>query len=271
MSSFFYDEDDQAAENEPESPPAPLFWRIVGKFFKYSFWAIILLINAVVIWRMCFSSITPSSVSTVEGNAKLAAAYRKVMVSEEGIDGFAIYQPKHETITNETLTDPLDPEKKITNYGYFSLMNTVIFPAADQVQTVFRYNNSTLTHLQEDYDLPEKPDKELDWYDVTLRVIVDNTPEDTSDNDDPEVLQVVRIEPTRTSNASKALYSYRRFTFDGLPDLENIIGIYVDVYYNGDVDYKETPYGQLCIYLNDARTEDYDLSKKDIKAIENAE
>ncbi|MCQ2354802.1 MAG: hypothetical protein MJ102_06845 [Clostridia bacterium] len=271
MASFFYDEDDQAAENEPESPPTPLFWRIVGKFFKYSFWALIILINGLVIWRMCFSDITPKEASTVEGNHELAAAYRRALMSDEASNGFAICQPGHDTITNDSITNPLDPEKKITNYGYFSLLNTVIFPSANQIQTVLRYNNSTLEHLKEDYALEFKPDKTLDWYDVTLRVLVDSTPDDPSDNDDPEIVQLVRIKPLRTASASKSLYSYRRFTFHGIPDIGNIIEIYVDIYYEGDVDYSASPYGQLCIYAKDARTENYDLSKKDINAIENAE
>lgn len=269
MLSFFDDPDDMAEENAPESPPTPTFWRILGKIIKYSFWAIIIFINGMIFWRMCFSSNTPSAVKNVDGDAKLMAAYNEALRSEEGLKGFAIYQPKHDTITNDTIPNPLDPEKVITNYGYFSLLNTVYFPTAHEVQTVLRYNNSTLAALKEDYELDFDPDKDVNWFDVTLKIVVDLTPDDDSDNDDVDTMQLVRLKPVRVIEDESTLYTYRRYVFDDLPAMENIVSMYFDVYYVDDVEYDEVPYGSLCIYLDDAdvKNKDYKLSRKDLASI----
>lgn len=276
MASFFDDPDD-FEEDEYEGPPTPLFWRIVGKVIKYFFWAIIITINGLLIWRM-LSSGEPAVMKTVRGNPELAAAYRdyealKKEYSEMDREGkehpklppFGINQSEHTIITDEA-----DKEKGY-NYGYFSLSDRVIFPTAGQVQLVFRYNDSTLDALVGDYGLDFKPDKKEDWYDVSLRVLIDRTPEDAADNDDPEAFDMIRVFPCETVRKTKNLYSYRQFCFEGLPkDLEGVTAIYVDVYYKNDINYKKAPYGQLTLYLSEYNDDAYRLDRKDIAAIRRA-
>lgn len=281
MASFFDDPDDY--EEEYEGPPTPLFWRIVGKVFKYLFWAIIIGVNGLLIWRMV-SSRDPAAVTTVMGNPELAAAYEEFKtvrdeykalkleydaLDKKGIEHdplpefmqFGINQSEHTIITDEA-------DK---NYGYFCLTDRVIFPYAGQVQFVFRYNDSTLEALAEDYDLDFEPSKREDWYDVTLRVLIDRTPDDDTDNDDPETFESVRIRPSVVEKTNKTLYSYRQMSFEGLPRmLEGVYAIYVDVYYKDDVNYKETPYGQLTLYLKEYDNDTYKLDRKDIAAIRRA-
>lgn len=282
MASFFDDPDD--IEEEYEGPPTPLFWRIVGKFFKYFFWAIIIVINGLILWRM-FSSGDPAVMRTVRGNEALAEAYADYEAQKKAYDAlkseyaildrkgiehdplpeltpFGINQSEHTIITDEAGK----------NYGYFCLTDRVIFPYAGQVQFVFRYNDSTLDALVRDYGLDFEPDKKQDWYDVSLRVLIDRTPDDSSDNDDIDTFEVLRLFPTKdTVSTEKNLYSYRQFSFEGLPEmLEGVTAVYVDVYYKDDINYKKTPYGQLTLYLAEYEDDAYKLDRKDVAAIRRA-
>lgn len=284
MASFFDDPDDLDEEDEYQGPPTPLFWRIVGKILKYTFWAIIIGINGILIWRM-ISSNDPAAMKTVKGNSELAQAYTEFLdakkeydqlkaeyakLDKKGIEHdplpdfmpFGINQSEHTIITDEA-----DPGEGY-NYGYFALTDRVIFPYVGQAQLVFRYNDSTLEALRKDYGLDFKPDKKEDWYEVSLRVLIDRTPDDTTDNDDPETFEAIRLYPTDVDRLTRNLYSYRHLCFKGLPEnLEGVVAIYVDVYYKNDINYKARPYGQLTIYLAEYENDTYKLDRRDIAAI----
>lgn len=266
MADFFKDEDEGYLEESHEAPPYPLPLRILGKVLKYSFIGVILLINALVLWRM-FSSGDPSDMQVIAGNEILADAYTRAEESGS-LDGFALYQPEHDDITDEKATydedgNVIDPG----NYAYFGVTSSLVFPTAHQAQIVFRYNDSTLEHLAKDYALPAVPEKGGEYYDVTLRVLTDLTPEDKTDNDKAEFLEVTRIKATAAKPAEKTLYTYRRMVFDSLPDIEGIVAIYVDIYYVDDVNYNDDAYGTLCIWHENAKTKTYELTRKDIAAI----
>jgi hypothetical protein len=266
MADFFKDEDEGYLEEPYDAPPKPLLWRIAGTSLKCLFWGIIILMNVMVFWRI-LSSGDPSEMETVTGNVPLAKAYE--IAQESGaLDGFALYQREHDDITNERPS--YDDKGNVTdpgNYGYFSITNVIFFPSADQVQLLFRYNDSTLEHLAKDYALPEVPTKGGEYYDVTLRVLTDLTPEDKTDNDKEEALGVTRISATRAVPHEKNRYTYRRMIFEGLPELESIVAVYVDIYYIEDADYAADAYGTLCIWREDAKTREYKLSRDDIAAI----
>jgi hypothetical protein len=266
MADFFKDEDEGYLEESYEAPPKPLALRIIGTGLKCGFFGIILLINVLVFWRMCSSS-DPSDMQVIAGNAELARAYR--LAEEAGaLDGFALHQPEHNDITDEKATyDENDNVVDPGNYAYFGVTSSVVFPTAEQVQIVFRYNDSTLEHLAQDYALPAVPEKGGDYYDVTLRVVTDLTPEDKTDNDKEESLKTTRIEHSLAIPDEKTLYTYRRMVFNGIGDIDGIVAIYVDIYYVEDVNYDNEAYGTLCIWHEDAKTRTYDLSRKDIAAI----
>ncbi len=209
--------------------------RLIGRVVKISLLILVLLVNGVLIFRLC-SSGDPASMNVLIANDPLRAAY-----AVHGDDLVLQYQ-NHPTITRAE-----------HNSGYFSVTQYVFIPQADQVQLVFRYNNSTIRHLQEDYGLESLPSKEEHLFDVTLIKTVDLTPDDKTDNTDPATLQTERIWPTpactiedRTSNS---LYTYYRYVFDGVT-FEDAVGIFADVYYMEDIqgDYENDPYGTLCLY-----------------------
>ncbi len=209
--------------------------RLIGRVVKISLLILVLLVNGVLVFRLC-SSGDPASMNVLIANEPLRAAY-----AAHGEDLILQYQ-NHPTITRAE-----------HNSGYFSVTQYVFIPQADQVQLVFRYNNSTIKHLQEDYGLETLPSKEEHLFEVTLVKTIDLTPDDKTDNADPTKLKKERIWPSAAGavkdTSSNALYTYYRYVFDGVT-LEDAVGIFADVYYVGDIqgDYENTAYGTLCLY-----------------------
>ncbi len=233
---------------------------IGGKILKYTFKALGLLLVfgtiGILLWRI-FTSGDPTEMKTLDANAKLVAAYEKVQAEGRSLDIFTQEQP-----TNITTAEH--------NYSYFSVSNVVFIRDAEQVQLTFRYNNSTIRHLAEDYDLPEVPARDAELYDVTLYVAYDLTPDVAEDD---ENVSWVRIKPTasETTSAQKSLYNYRKFVFDGIDFNDKtrpILAIHMDVYYVEDVNYEEEAYGILPLYQYVYEIEPYTLTDRDIKALE---
>lgn len=241
-----------------EETHSKLWW--VGRVI-----AIILVFGtiAILLWRI-FTSGDPSEMKVLQINQPLVDAYESA--EAEGRELSVFYNDSLPNMTYET-----------GRRGYFSATQVRFIEDADQVQVVFRYNNSTIRHLKEDYDLEEMPAREDDLYDLTLYVAYDLTPEDSSDNDgnDPASVKFVRYRPTSVVSQEKGLYNYRALTFDGL-DINvsdtPVLAVYLDIYYRGDVHYAEDedgqePYSALIIYDYAAERTPYTLTKKDKKLI----
>jgi hypothetical protein len=133
---------------------------------------------------------------------------------------------------------------------------------------VFRYNNSTLRHLAEDYGLAEIPDKAGEYFDVTLLHVTDLTPDTDADNNDPAALSSIRYKPTDVKRDTTSLYTYYRYVFDGIHvDEQAISHVFLDVYYLNDLNYEKDPYGTLLLYDQLHEWLPYDLTKADKKAL----
>ncbi|MBQ9779486.1 MAG: hypothetical protein IJW00_00940 [Clostridia bacterium] len=237
-----------------------------GKLAYYIFKALGLILVfgtiGILLWRI-FSSGDPAEMKMLKANGALAEAYDQAQAEGREMDMFTQEQPT--TITTAE-----------HNYSYFSVSNVVFIKDADQVQLTFRYNNSTIRHLVEDYDLDEVPARELELYEVTLWVAYDLTPDVAEDD---ENVEWVRFHATdaETVAAQKSLYNYRKLVFDGVDfDLENkpILSVFMDVYYVEDIDYEKDPYGTLPLYQRVYETQGelnkpYELSEKERKALEN--
>ena len=170
-------------------------------------------------WRIFFSE-NYEKVKGLHCNEKLEEAY-----AQYGKDLILQYQ------VQPSIT------KSDRSYGYFSVVECVFIPQINQVQLVVRYNNSTLEHLKEDYELSKVPNRSETLFDVTLTVASEN-PEDAC-----------RIQPSEKSDYEYTkLYTYRRYTFDNVPLNDLTTGIFVDIYYVEDVNYEEEAYGTLLIY-----------------------
>ena len=235
-------------------------FRLFGKTVKILFFLLIFSVIFFLFWRI-FSSDNPKSMEQLTVNDQLAAAYEQ--------DGNDLYMFR-QNLDMITRADH--------NYGYFAITDSVFIPAANQIQITFRYNNSTITHLVEDKDLAETPSRDDELFDVTLLIATDLTPDNDEDDlgNNPDSVKLVRLHASSVEADTKNVYNYRRFVFDldeigvslsELLEKEELLAVYTDVYYVGDVNYDETPYGTLCLYDHLSKIEPVKLSGRDKRAL----
>lgn len=223
--------------------------RTFGRVVKWSISLLLCIICGILIWRV-FSSGDPKEVKYLTGNDALFEAYE-----EHGKDLILQYQMQ-DTITLAEY-----------NRGYFSITQYVFIPEAKQVQLVFRYNNSTIKHVAQDYELGAIPDKSEDLFDLTLVTTTDRTPDNREDNADTAQLTMERYYPTSFERTETSLYTYYRFVFDNVEITPDMLYVFADVYYLGDLDYEERPLGTLCLYDDESLWVDYKLSRTERKML----
>lgn len=239
---------------------------IALKVIKLTFKALglILVFGTIIffLWRV-FSSGNPKALERLTPNTTLSEAYR---AAEAAGKSLTVYTQAQDNITRAE-----------HNYGYFSVTDVKFIDEADQIQVLFRYNNSTIRHLVQDYNLSATPARSEDLYDITLYVAYDITPNDLTDNDgnDPASVRFVRYHATSSEADTKNLYNFRKLVFDGV-DMNvtdtPVLAVYVDVYYRDDIHYIEDAdgkdaYGTLIIYDYASEKEAYTLSKAEIEAL----
>ena len=254
--------------------------RIIKMLLRWLCTLLCLSAAGILIVRILLSG-DPKEMSALSVNERTLTAYREY--GEE----WNAYGQKQLTLTRAEYEVSGDNEpnfKNKNNYGYFGVTQSVIIEEAKQVQLVFRYNNGTIKHLKEDYELPEMPKREAHLYDVSLVLAIDLTPENEADNFmnplDPESVLLVRVQPDAdvTERATKNLYNYYRYVFD-LPEeinMDRVLAMFVDVYYVEDISYlsedadiyTDMPYGTLCIYDYVKKTVPYKLSSRDKAVLE---
>lgn len=226
-----------------------VFWRVV----KWSISLLLIFICGILVWRL--SSLgDPKEVKYLMGNDALYEAYDK-----HGKDLVLQYQ-NQDTITRAEY-----------NAGYFSITQYVFIPQAKQVQLVFRYNNSTIKNLANDYGLAEIPEKSEDLFDVTLVSVVDLTPDNPKDNEEESARAKVRYTPTTATRTETSLYTYYRFVFENIEVRPDTLYVFADFYYQGDKNYEKRPYGTLCLYDDESSWITYKLSRTERKMLEKKE
>lgn len=242
---------------------ASVIFKRIGRLLKFLIFCIILTVCILLLWRV-FSTGIPEEIEDLAINDKLTAAY-----SEEGEELY-VFEQVYDDITRAD-----------RNAGYFGVPEAHFIPSANQAQIVFRYNNSTIKALAEDYSLPAVPDRREELFDISMVLYIDLTPANKEDNYDKndEVVKTVRLLPSaRSEKADSTLYNFYRYTFDlecaeepidlsALLESDTLIAVHIEVRYNGDLNYEATAYGALCIY--DYRREDIpvELSKSEKKAL----
>ena len=231
--------------------PGPL--KIIGNVLRALMYSIIAAMMLFLVWRIWFSTKMPENIKKLNINPTLTEAYAAA-------DGqlYAFDQPQEEFTRGED------------NYGYFSIEDYVIIPDARQVQIVFRYNNSTVEKLVEDFPqlVTEIPDRRQQLYEVTLLKTTDLTPEDEEDNDSPLARSETRYAPTEIITEYTLLYTFHRIVFDNVEIGEDDIALFADIYYTGAVDYEELPYGSICLYDDQMKSRDYEFDKNDLRRLE---
>ena len=225
--------------------------RLFGRVVKWSISLLLCVICGILLWRVFFSG-DPDEVKYLVGNDALYEAY-----DEHGKNLVLQYQMQ-DTITTAEY-----------NRGYFSVTQYVFIPEAKQVQLVFRYNNSTIEHLARDYGLDAIPDKSEELFDLTLVTTKDLTPDNQEDNEDEGCLAMERYYPTTAIRTETSLYTYYRFVFDNVEVTPDMLYVFADIYYKGDLNYEERAYGTLCLYDDASPWVDYKLSRAERKMLKN--
>ena len=230
--------------------------KIAGKILKWLFHAVCVIVVfgtiGLSVWRI-FMLGTPNALKGIEPNARLCEAYRQN-------DGeLTVFYQNQNSITRAE-----------NNAGYFGAIEVSFIEEADQLQVVFRYNTSTLKHLREDFSLSETPNRDGDYFDVTVLLVTDLTPDVEEDNygNDPSSVSFTRYYPTSCTSYQNSLYNYYKLTFDGVSVEDLTLAVYMDVYYNEAIDYEKDPYGALCLYDYKLKRIERKLSSSNIAAIE---
>ena len=219
-------------------------FRHIGVLLKILLTVGIALVCGFLFWRIFIAQEPPKELDHLTPNDALYQLY------EQEDNDLTLMRQKQNTITRA--------EK---NKGYFAVPDVVFIPDADQIQVLFRYNNSTIRALVDDNkvaSLEELPARTDRIYDVTLVLNLDLTPNVTSDNakTDPASVRQVCITATTEQMEQKYMYNYTRLVFDMPEDLDlsaiiddgTLLAVFADVYYTGDLDYNQDPYGTLCLY-----------------------
>lgn len=222
--------------------------KITGWVIKAILYMIVVFVFSMLIWRMCVSTNIPDKIERLYVTPSLEAAY-----ADGKLEGFR--------------QDQASITRGDNNYGYFSIEDYVIITDANQVQIIFRYNNSTVENVANDLHLDEVPSLDDDIFDVTLVKTTDLTPGDTTDNTDEAALSKTRYFPSAVVAERTKLYNYRRYVFEDVTLDELDIGLFADIYYVGAVDYDETPLGALCLYDYEMERVEYKFSKGDLNRI----
>ena len=235
-------------------------FRITGALLKFFFFGVVAFVIGLLLWRV-LSAGDPKSMETLTPNADLLSAYE-----QQGEDLY-MFRQDLDTITRAE-----------RNAGYFAITNYVLIPSANQIQIVFRYNNSTIRYLAQDYSLDEIPSREEELFDVSLVLSTDKTPDNPDDNasNKPESVQLTRLHPVSVTSDTKNVYNYRRLVFDlneadlslsELLDSNLLLAVYTDIYYNQAVDYEELSYGTIILYDYSRAKKTVELEKEDIRAL----
>lgn len=242
---------------------------LIKGFFKLLIVSLILFVVGILAWRFSESK-PPRELVTLTPNEGLVEVYKE---KGEGV----------ELLTQEqnSMTRAED------NYGYFAVCDVVFIPEIEQLQILVRYNDSTLKALKKDYsedfsslEEDEYPDSSKDWYDVTVLLSRDLTPDNAEDNlgDVREAIEFKRIFPTNVAESEHVgRYSYRRLVFDGVTVDKETLAVFADFYYVGDIRYNEedfdvytdSAYGTLCLYTFMDKNVPVEMTKDDVKALEN--
>lgn len=237
------------------------FFTLVKWLFKLVVTAVVILVFAIFIWRFVTGRV-PEELEVLSPDATLAEAYERYGES------LVLYTQDQNSITRAE-----------ESYGYFTACQAIFIPQAGQVQLLIRYNDSTLEATERDYGLEEGTlDPEKDWYDVTLVVARDLTPDNGEDNlgSDPESVALSRIQPSAVAaSVHEGLYSYRRLIFNDVPQDALTLAVYADFYFARDIAYlsedfdiyTDTAYGTLCLYAHADKNVSLSLTEADTLAL----
>ena len=221
---------------------------ILGHLLRFLFALLIIGVCAMLLWRVIFSQNPPDGFDEISSNATLRAA----------LD------------TNGTLTVIEQDQVKYTegedNYGYFNLDYCYFFKEADQVQLVLFYNNSVLEHLAEDRALSAVPPRGEEVFSLKLSQYVESIPDGEVIPEGGEVpIEQRVITPSKCEVTTNSLYTFFRYTFDGVELDADTVVIYLDMCY-GEGEAQES-YGTLRLFHRESEAKERAITRSERKII----
>ena len=217
---------------------------ILGHVVRLLFVLLLIAMITVLLWRVVFSQNPPDGFDEIAGNDTLRAALEA--------------NGKITVLTQEQVkyTESAD------NYAYFNLEHCYFLKEADQVQLLLFYNNSTLERLAEDRGLAAVPPRGEEVFSLKLTQYVDVTPADFVKASENDILTEAKtLSPTAAQITTNSLYTFIRYTFDGVELDADTVVIYLDLCY------EEESYGTLRLYHRESASEERLLSGKEQDAI----
>ena len=201
--------------------------KIVFKFFKYTFIALIIAIFGLFFFR-CSVMKDPSEMKCILPSEAMKAVY-----AEKGdLEAFT------QLMVNETISAD----------GRFYTTGLIILPETDELVITVRYNDSTLEALAQEYELTEVYPGE-EYFEYYLL--------DSDGN---------KYAPDETVTHRKWRYNYRRMRFSGV-DTEKYTDLAVCMRYIGEEDPEAKPFGSVFAYHTDWDDSVYRLTSADRKAL----
>ena len=238
-------------------------WKIIW----FAIGCLVLTVCIFLIWRVSSTGI-PNNLEALSKNNRLSTLY-----AQKGEDMYMFKQAQDVITRGEN------------NSGYFSIPQYVFIPDANQLQLVFRYNNSTLDAVAKDKKLSGSLDRDKDHFDVSLVFYMDLTPENPDDNEyvDSKSIKKIRCKGHITGKDQTTLYNFYRYTFyfdeseepidiNKLLKDKALIAIHAQFHYKGDMnkdgkEYPDKPYGALLLYDPAAENIRVKLTSDDKKAL----
>ena len=220
--------------------PKSYFLWIVWHVLRALFVALIAFICLFLGWRMVFSKRPAKELRTLSDNAILSAAYEE----------------------NGTITVMEQPEQvRYTegedNYADYHVGWCVFLEEADQVQLLFLYNNSTLRDVSEKLNISPALSRGEDVVGVELLVLVDVSPEG---HEGEPVIEERVVRATSCEMGANRLYTFSRYTFDGVDISDDVKVVYLDIYYE---DGERTELGTMRLYHAESEAAYRSLSGKE--------
>lgn len=224
----------------PKSYVLWITWHIVRALFV----ALIAFICLFLGWRMVFSKRPAKELRTISDNAVLSAAYEsygKISVME---------QP-----------DEVKYTEGEDNYADYHVGWCVFLEEANQVQLLFLYNNSTLRDVSETLKLDQALPRGEEVFGVELLMLIDVSPE--GHEGDPIIEERV-IRATSCEMGENRLYTFSRYTFDGVDITDAVKVVYLDIYYE---DGTRTELGTMRLYHAESNATHRSLTAKEESVI----
>lgn len=236
---------DEVPASEKYSKPT-----VFGIIVRVVFYALILLVNCALVFRVCMAD-DPKSVSSPKINDVLREAYSA--------------DSKNFSIKTQTIYD------MYTEDGLFYSTGMFLCESAEQLQVTLRYNYRTMPDvlicddLGFGFDTMEKlsdEEREKSEYSSVSASDVKNGEffAYRLKDDDGNVYEL-----SEKTKITRFLYVYQTLTFDGVLEGSSL---YLEIYMirDGVVDYS-VPVGSMKVYSKDRELLDYKLSNSEIKEL----